>query len=193
MTATATATKPKRYITSRDLPFRKDENGKPLCRWCQKPVAPPRRSWCSDECVKEFLVRNNTASLRAATFKRDRGVCAACGADTEKIRRVFDHAKSSYSFLIRGRLEIKTWRDWPAVVIWTVFTKIGFNRESSNSIWEADHIKEVVNGGDSSPENIQTLCIPCHKAKTKGMHAERAKATRDLKRNLLKVENHANQ
>ena len=34
--------------------------------------------------------------------------------------------------------------------------------------WEADHIIEVRHGGGGCTlDNFQTLCIPCHKAKTK--------------------------
>lgn len=40
--------------------------------------------------------------------------------------------------------------------------------------WEADHIVPVVEGGDSSLDNIRTLCIPCHRAETAALHARRA-------------------
>lgn len=43
------------------------------------------------------------------------------------------------------------------------------------SLWEADHILEVVNGGiDLGLSNIQTLCIPCHKEKTAKLVRDRA-------------------
>lgn len=33
--------------------------------------------------------------------------------------------------------------------------------------WQADHIIELRHGGTHEMDNIQTLCIKCHKAKTK--------------------------
>jgi 5-methylcytosine-specific restriction enzyme A len=32
--------------------------------------------------------------------------------------------------------------------------------------WEADHVIPVEDGGLSALENLQTLCIPCHREKT---------------------------
>jgi 5-methylcytosine-specific restriction protein A len=166
-------------MSSADLPYLKDENGKPLCRWCKGAVKPPRRSWCSDECVREFLIRSSADSLRRAVFERDNGVCATCSADTEKIKRVRSHAERSYDKLTDGLIERKDWQDWPHYAIWPLFCQMGFNR--NQTLWEADHIVEVSNGGETSLDNIQTLCVPCHKAKTKQMHAERKFARTGIK------------
>ncbi len=159
----------KRFITSRDLPHLKDENGKPLCRWCKKPVTPPRRSWCSDECVREYLIRSSGDSLRRAVFKRDKGMCAGCGADTEKIRRLVSFAIESFE----GRDADPYGYGWGGGDIWRIFTAIGFNWNRLQTLWEADHIIEVSNDGETSLDNMQTLCVPCHKAKTRKMHADR--------------------
>lgn len=32
---------------------------------------------------------------------------------------------------------------------------------------EADHIRNVANGGNDSKENGQAVCVPCHKVKTR--------------------------
>lgn len=163
--------KTKRFLTSRDLPHQKDENGKPLCRWCKGPIAPPRRSWCSDACVKEYLIRSSADTLRSAVYERDKGVCACCGADTDKIKRVIHQAERSYDSLTDGIIERKDWQDWPHYAIAAILRRLGFNR--NQTLWEADHIVEVSNGGETSLENIQTLCVPCHKQKTRQMHADR--------------------
>lgn len=66
----------KRHLRGRDAQAPKGH-----CRWCQKPVPPPRRTWCSDACVEEYLVRSSAAHARRRVLERDRGICAACGLD----------------------------------------------------------------------------------------------------------------
>ncbi len=40
---------------------------------------------------------------------------------------------------------------------------------------EGDHIIEIADGGDEfDMENVQTLCVSCHKAKTKEGRQQRA-------------------
>lgn len=47
--------------------------------------------------------------------------------------------------------------------------------------WEMDHIVEVVNGGGMCGlENLQTLCGPCHAAKTARLARDRAAARKNL-------------
>jgi 5-methylcytosine-specific restriction endonuclease McrA len=53
--------------------------------------------------------------------------------------------------------------------------------DTSRSWWEADHIIEVVRGGGRlGLENFQTLCVPCHKAKTARLARERAQERRGI-------------
>ena len=53
--------------------------------------------------------------------------------------------------------------------------------------WEADHIVAVAEGGgETSLDNFQTLCVPCHAEKTKAQEAVRkrkamAEGTADLR------------
>lgn len=55
------------------------------CRWCKGPVKPPRRTFCSDACVHEYLLRSNPRYLRQKVWERDRGICALCGVDTTQL------------------------------------------------------------------------------------------------------------
>ena len=41
------------------------------------------------------------------------------------------------------------------------------------SLWELDHIVPLVDGGSHDLDNLQTLCTPCHKAKTVSEASER--------------------
>lgn len=50
---------------------------------------------------------------------------------------------------------------------------MGYDR-GRRSYWDMDHVTEVVRGGSNQLENLQTLCQPCHKAKTAKLAAERA-------------------
>lgn len=51
--------------------------GKRICKECGSPVLPPRRSWCSQECVDAYNDRR--IPIRPFVWERDQGVCAMCG------------------------------------------------------------------------------------------------------------------
>jgi 5-methylcytosine-specific restriction endonuclease McrA len=157
----------KRFLTTKDLPRLKDENGRPLCRWCRAAVKPPRRYWCSSTCVDQYDIRRNGWFLRQAVRKRDKGVCAECGCRTAKLTRVLRHAAKAYASLSKKRGGAsRFWRDAAEVLDLLQWSR-------GKSYWEADHILEVANGGETCLENMQTLCRPCHKEKTRRMHRAR--------------------
>lgn len=58
--------------------YRTGADGKPLCRWCDKPVPKGRRTWCSRECVEEWRVRGDWNAIRSRIIARDK-VCQICG------------------------------------------------------------------------------------------------------------------
>ena len=65
----------------------KGPNGLTICSCgCGREVQPPRRSWFSDACVHEWKIRNWPPYARDQVEKRDRGVCAECGIDTEALK-----------------------------------------------------------------------------------------------------------
>lgn len=146
--------------SNKELRGKLGPNGFRLCRWCKKEVQPPRRTFCSDECIHEWRIRSNTNYLREHVYKRDLGVCALCNSDTrfQKIQlentlreNNYDEKASSYSVLL-------------------VVLKVTVS-EARKSLWQADHILPVIDGGGSCGlSNIQTLCIKCHKLKS-GKHA----------------------
>jgi 5-methylcytosine-specific restriction protein A len=121
--------------------------GKPLCRWCTKPVTAPRRTtFCSDECVHEWRLRRDAAYLRACVMQRDNGVCEQCGLDTI----------AEYH-----RLQLLARTDTVAYAAQVETRKIPENRKS---LWDADHKLPVADGGgECGLENIRTLCIWCHR------------------------------
>lgn len=159
--------KPIRYLSK---PQRKNAAGKYICKWCGGVCGGRRRSYCSIECEHEFLIRSNAAYMRRCVYKRDRGVCASCAVDTESVLRentVRDDRCGQVShFLTRCSLNKAGW-------------------DGSKSLWEADHIVPVCEGGGGCGlENIRTLCQKCHKIETAALAARRAIARREAKRIL---------
>jgi hypothetical protein len=50
--------------------------GRFCCRECGVEVTPPRRTFCSSECVGKWQEKRNPGHARRKVFERDRGVCA---------------------------------------------------------------------------------------------------------------------
>ena len=123
-------------------------NGRGLCRWCSLEVPPRRFTFCSAYCVHEWKLRTQPAYLREQVFLRDRGICAACFVDTIEALRQLRRSRGNN----RGQLMLH----------WGLRTGI------RRSLWEADHVVAVVEGGgECDLENIQTLCLRCHRTATR--------------------------
>ncbi len=124
-------------------------HGRPLCRWCELEIlAPRRRTFCSDYCVHQWRLRTDPGYLREQVFLRDRGVCAACHADTVAIYAALKRA--------RGRQRAAGLSLYGLRTI-----------ASRRSLWDADHIRPVAEGGGQCDlDNLRTLCLPCHREAT---------------------------
>ena len=158
-------------------PFRQPADlpdGTRLCRWCWGPISQKRRrSWCGDACVEEYRLEHDWNHIRATVLERDRGVCAICRTDTLWLCGV-----------VRQRRHHLTHADGPALR----GAVLGFC--SSRDAWEADHIVPRHDGGPDHPDNLRTLCVPCHKAVTAEFARERARRRRtgDLQMNILGID-----
>ena len=121
--------------------------GRVLCRWCSLEVPAARRTFCSDWCVHEWRLRTDPGYLRDRVFERDKGICAVCGMDTvAEWRRIKRLAAARRVGVLRD-LGLKTLR--------------------RSSLWDADHIAPVVEGGgECDLSNIRTLCLKCHRKAT---------------------------
>ena len=150
-----------RYLENRGwidpLTLRINEHGYRECRYCGNSVLPPKRTFCSKQCVHEHRIRTSGSYLRQCVYARDRGMCAGCGVDTKIIARQLMDAENDLNELakLRTQYNINTKRN---------ITKM---RKNGGGLWDADHIIDVQHGGGSCGlENIRTLCIQCHKKKT---------------------------
>jgi 5-methylcytosine-specific restriction enzyme A len=119
--------------------------GRCLCRWCNLEVPNGRFTFCSDWCVEEWKLRSDAGHLRERVLERDRGICALCGLDClaeyNRLRR------------LRGSGRVRALAEW----------QLG----SRKSLWDADHIVPVVDGGgECDLSNIRTLCLKCHRTVT---------------------------
>jgi 5-methylcytosine-specific restriction protein A len=122
-------------------------NGRPLCRWCNLEIPAGRYTFCSDFCVHEWRLRTDPGYLREQVFLRDHGICALCRIDTGA---AFIELKRA-----RGVHRLRLLQYW------------GLKRCSRKSLWDADHIVPVVEGGgECDLENIRTLCLLCHRRQT---------------------------
>ncbi len=138
-----------------DLP--RGPQGRCLCRLCGEEVPKRRRTFCSDVCVERWRIRTDPSFLRSLVWKRDRGRCARCGL---KCRDLEKSLKLLRQVLVRlGQSP--------------VYGKLRqvMKIQSRHTFWDADHIQAVADGGgECGLDNMQTLCLWCHRDKTAAMH-----------------------
>jgi 5-methylcytosine-specific restriction protein A len=125
-------------------------SGRPLCRWCNLEVPRGRFTFCSAWCVEEWKLRSDPGHLRQRVFERDHGICAQCGLDCVAH---FRHLKK-----LRGAARSRAESEW--------------NWGSRKSLWDADHIVPVAEGGgECDVSNMRTLCLKCHRNFTSALRA----------------------
>lgn len=133
----------------------KGPNGRNLCRWCNLEVPKGRSTFCSAWCVQEWRLRTDTGYLRDKVLERDRGVCAGCGIDCLNAVRQLKR--------LRGAARLKALLGW------------GLRAGSRKSLWDADHVVPVVEGGgECDLNNLRTLCLKCHRAATAELRKRRS-------------------
>lgn len=131
--------------------------GRCLCRWCALEVPKRRRTFCSDDCVHEWRVRTDPSYLRDQVLKRDRGVCRGCCVNTLVAYGILKRSRGA------TRLRLLNFWDLPSY--------------NGRSLWEADHIVPVVEGGgECDLSNLRTLCLRCHRMATLGLRLRRQEA-----------------
>ena len=99
-------------------------------------------------CVHEHLLRSRPSYAKTCVYERDKGVCTQCGMDTKIIAKgvINDKMRLPEGYPVHRRVYARKW---------------------GGGLWDMDHIVPVHQGGGlCGLENLQTLCIPCHKSKS---------------------------
>jgi 5-methylcytosine-specific restriction endonuclease McrA len=157
----------------------KGPNGRGLCTWCGQEVPKGRISWCGNECVEKYRIRNDAGYARLKVKERDHGICAGCGRDARRIGRIMSK--------LRQRAGYHWQHEITKPQFGVLFTRLCCTdqapfrawRKYRDHDWEADHIVPVVEGGaDLGLENLRTLCLACHQIETARLAARRAEARR---------------
>ena len=131
-------------------------NGNHLCRFCRKETDHPNKTFCSEHCLNKFRTQSSGSFARQQVYERDRGICAKCGLDTEKLRQVLYQIRMQ-----KGEKEYLK-------IVNSYKEKYGYDFKIDRHMWEADHKLAVgLGGGSATLENLTTLCIVCHRKKTK--------------------------
>lgn len=148
----------------------KDANGKPLCGWCGGAVTPPRRTWCSEACVREHKIRSQPRFAAQLVFDRDVGICRICGVDCVVRRQEARKELKAATLAQPNRSPLDIFREvsqgWKAQGWPTNIARVWF---------EIDHIIPVCrSGGECGLDGLRLVCCPCHKRLTAQLAAERA-------------------
>lgn len=130
------------------------------------------------------------APTRKAVERRDGGLCARCGMDTEYVKAL------CRPYLAEAcRRQASGDREGSAllrIIVIGFLQDLGFSRAVRVAaihkwggavnvhLWEADHIVPVVHGGGGACglENLRTLCRACHHRETAQLASVRAKDRR---------------
>jgi 5-methylcytosine-specific restriction endonuclease McrA len=134
------------------------------CRWCGTAIEradgrPDRRRNWHPACVETYKL-SWPSHARLRVLERDGGRCAGCGADT--VKRRLRRSRPIEPRPGDGRYAGPYCR-----AVW-----------SERHAWELDHVVPLADGGTHELANLQTLCRPCHRAKTAREAGERARRRR---------------
>jgi hypothetical protein len=130
------------------------------CAWCAAPLPPRRRSWCSDRCGDLFWANHWWSVARAAAKRRDKYRCKRCGTRAPvRPTRARHASEAAYKAAMRAwRAARKAHR----VEVNHIVPCEGKHRELSCS----HHL-----------DNLETLCVTCHKTHTAGLRERRSRGS----------------
>lgn len=152
----------------------RNADGRKLCFCgCGRTVGKGRASSHSAECSDWWRSHSDFEWIKMQMEKRDKGVCAACGLDTHKLRARIHGIKLRFQ---------QRWRH-SHLTRWLLAR--GWEISGRKRWWDADHVVPVIEGGGGcTVDGYRTLCIPCHKRATAQLAARRAAKRKPADRQL---------
>jgi len=137
----------KGYIPISYINPKVDEEGVKVCLNCGAPLPKGRQKYCCDDCSYEFFVKHNFSLLKFKIFERDNYTCQRCGYKWEPEsgeREQFDRYRKEHNSMLYR-----------------------INWQTLTDCLQCDHIVPICLGGaEFDEDNLQTLCVKCHKEKT---------------------------
>lgn len=76
------------------FPYRRNEQGKHLCRVCSSVLEGRKTSFCGVRCIRDFFMQTDWQRVRQVIYVRDGGVCMNCGKEVPKNDFHVDHIKA---------------------------------------------------------------------------------------------------
>jgi hypothetical protein len=119
------------------------------CAWCGASLPARRRTWCSERCATSFWTNHWWTLARRAAKRRDKYRCGACGAAAPKrpVRTAFAGAPAY-------RAALRAWRSAKRTQRMEVNHRIPCR--GKHGTVSCDH----------HLENLETLCVACHRVLT---------------------------
>jgi 5-methylcytosine-specific restriction endonuclease McrA len=101
-----------------------------------------------------------SSQTHKSILNRDHGICALCGIDTLMLHEAISYVGAKFAAFA------PSWGHPPE--FWQFRRAIG-KRASRwpRSLWDADHILPLSEGGTDELGNLRTLCLKCHAAETR--------------------------
>lgn len=166
------------YASHFPTPEGRGPNGRKLCCWCGGELPKGPRRWCGRECLDEFF-RIAGPALRDAIFERDEGRCQLCGWDLAMLEEVLIAAGAHLRDLWDDHQ-----RPWRAMT--ELWREAGLRY--NEAIFEMDHILPLIDGGLTHPDNLRTLCLPCHRHVTALGARRRAEIRRGQRLEMMRAD-----
>lgn len=156
---------------NRTMNLSKLEGPRGFCVWCGDKLHGRKVRWCNGHCASSAMWHANPQTPEARVYRLiylQGWGCKMCGISFEdflrkKIRDDYRELNRSGRYgYYDGKFRERTESDAnKKTTLWSLGRGTGH-------IFQTDHIIPIHKGGAGiDPNNLQTICVPCHWAKTK--------------------------